>query len=159
MSDLENETPSWHKDEEPQGLGVTDAVPALATAKAFLKPWKFYVMIVLAGLLATQTIRLGNRDTEIAKMEGEQKDVRLQLTIAQEELKKCKGEVKDHSQKVADAAKDTAKLAEDFEAYKKDFETRVQKEAYKRAELIAKKNTPKTCEEARQFLLEHAGQR
>lgn len=151
-----NDTPNPEQ-AAPQGGVLTDLATKAVPQFAILKYWKAIVIAILLVIVGVQSYRVETRNTEIAEFALVRKtfvDEHARMTA---EVKKANDALADSNAKIADFTKKNGEILEDFNDFKKDFNTKVQEEAYKRAEKIRREQTPKNCLEAEKFLRDHLG--
>lgn len=135
---------------EPQVQGFSLLTPALASNPALLfltTYWKaisFGVLLLFSGY---EWMRIDSLKNQVVVAEGK-------TQTAVDELKNCRGEVTDLSQKVTDLSTSSKQLQDQLNGLKPLLD-KIGKTTDATAKKILTQPTPKTCEEIKSYIIDN----
>lgn len=139
------------KPEVPQGA-VSDI---LVVAKRLTR-WKTYVIYLLlatvaveAGVIVWQRGNVAKAELAVASKDKELTRVKLERDLANTNEKSCRVNLDDQNGKIADAGKRYDRLQREMVELAKKI---AEMDAYKPADDVRKQPTPKSCQEALDFM-------
>lgn len=139
--------------ETPQGAIEAKDVINVATK---LSKWKNYVLyaavaiiLIEGGVILWQRGTVANAETELAKNQTEMQRLRIERDLAKSNENTCKLNLDSQNKQIDKQGKDYAKLQADMKALEKKI---ADGDFYDKADDVRNQQTPKTCEEALDFM-------